>query len=674
MLDCMLPDGSRFRVDEAVFHGAPGEPQVLRIGLGLEVPAVVAWSDDEDMLDAVARIAHIGGWEFDPRTSRVRWTSETFRILDLTPDNPPLLKHAFDFFVPDDRTRIEVAIRRAIEHGDPFELELQVVTVRGRSMYTRCHCMPVIVDGTTVKLVGTIQEITSQKRTENALKESEVRYRELFENNSAVKLVIDPKTGQIVEANPAAAAFYGYSVNEMLKLQIHDINLAEEALVQGKMEQSRSGESSEFEFRHRLASGEIKDVQVYTGNVTVAGRTLIHSVVVDISERKRAEEKLQRVQQLESLGTLAGGIAHDFNNVLTAIFGNISLAAESVAPNHSAHEFLKSAEHALNRAVGLSHQLLTFSKGGTPTRENVGLQELLSEIVLFDLTGSNIRPVFEFDDDLENVHVDPNQLQQVFSNLALNADQAMPDGGSLHVSACNTQLAEDELAGMDAGNYVMVTFRDEGIGIPPENIHRVFEPYYSSKPTGNGLGLATCYSIIRKHQGSIDLVSQPGHGTTFTILLPAVSMEACQAQEQPRADLPRFSESRHWRVLIMDDDDAILRVLSRMLEKFVTGVVTCRRTEEAVAIYREEQQNRRPFDLTILDLTIPGEPGGKVAVQEILEIDPFAVIACSSGYTDDRVMADYREFGFKAAMAKPYTLDVVRRLIKSLEAQQSEAR
>ncbi len=673
-IDGLLSDGRRFRVDEAALHGSPGEEPTLEIRLGPQIPARMGGSDDQDRLNPVAETAGIGGWELARQASTVRWTTETFRIHQLTPREPLLLKDTFECYVPEDRSRLEAALRRAFEYGAPYDLGLELVTAHGPPRHVRCHCIPVIVDGATVKLLGTFREITSQKREEDALKESEVKYRELFENNSAAKLVISPETGQIVEANPAAAAFYGYSLSELLSLRIHDINIADNAFVQDELKKSQSGANTEFEFRHRLASGEVKDVMAYTGPVTVAGQSFTHSVVVDISERKRAEQKLLRIQQLESLGTLAGGIAHDFNNVLTAIFGNISLAADTMTSNHPAHQFLTNAERALDRAAGLSQQLLTFSKGGTPTRENVGLEALLSEVVRFDLAGSNVRPVFDFDEGLQDVLVDPNQLQQVFSNLTVNANQAMPNGGTVHIGARNKTLTDHELPRMRAGQYVVVTFRDEGVGIPAEEMHRIFEPYYTTKPAGNGLGLATCHSIIQKHQGSIELASQPGRGTTFTILLPASTRADPQEQQQRNAGVLCEPESRRWRVLIMDDDVAILDVLTGILGKLVAEVVTCQNADEAAEIYGEEQQNGRRFALTILDLTIPGGRGGKVAAEEILKLDPGAVLVCSSGYTDERVMAEYRDYGFKGTIAKPYTLGAVRQAIESLQTPRARER
>lgn len=621
----------------------------------------VQYSEDRRLLEATARMAQVGGWELDRDSGRVRWTAQTFHIHELEPGDSLRLEEALSFYVPEDRDILKAAIKCAVDHGRPFDLELRLVTAKGNIRYTKSLCRPVVTDGRTVKLQGTFQDITEQKNTEVALSESESRYRDIFENNSAIKLLIDPVTERIVEANTAAVDFYGYSPKEIRQLKISDINIADGQDVREKLHAAREEEVSELEFQHRLASGEIRDVKVHTGTVRINQQVLVHSIIFDITERKRAQESLLRMQQLESLGTLAGGIAHDFNNVLTVIFGNLSIVRDTMDAQHPAMRFLSNAEHAITRATGLSKQLLTFAKGGAPVCENVSLVQLITDIVCFDLTGSNVCPVFSFSQDLWDVHVDRAQLEQVFSNLTLNADHAMSNGGSIYVAARNAVLSANDIPGMDAGRYVVVTFRDEGTGIRSPDLPRIFEPYYSTKTGGSGLGLATSYSIVKKHNGHIDAVSEFGVGTTFTVLLPAAAKGNVSDEEMlDSAD----SISVHTRrILVLDDEKMILDVISRMLSMLGAKVDTCQQTRQAVAAYREAFENGNCYDLVILDLTIPGGPGGKEAVRHILSIDPKANVVCSSGYTDDHVMAEFRQYGFKGAIAKPYTSADLRRVV-----------
>ncbi|MEZ6129528.1 MAG: PAS domain-containing protein [Planctomycetaceae bacterium] len=749
--------------------------------------------DTDDLLQVAAQMAQVGGWELDPETSVIRWTEQTYRIHEISPDTVPPLEDAINFYHPEDRPRLIRALRDSMELGIPYDVELRFITSKGNPRYVRTMCRPVVVNGRTVKLQGTLQDITDQKaaekalayerrrlldvlrgtnagtwewnvqtgtmlfddrwaamlgytleqlasstietwrdlchpddrqksaeildqcfrreldyyeletrrrhangdwvwvldrgristwgsdgqpllmsglqlditqrrQTQAALLESEARYRDIFENNTAIKLVIHPSDGRIVEANSAACEFYGYTLDEMMALSITNITIESPNDVRQRMRRVSESELLDFEVQHRLASGELRDVHVYSGPVKTNQEVLLHSIIFDITERKRAEEALLRMQQLESLGTLAGGIAHDFNNVLTGVFGNVSLARLALSPDHPAMRFLEKADQSITRAAGLSTQLLTFAKGGAPVKEHVDLVKLITDVVCFDLSGSNVRPVFEFPDDLKPVYVDKGQLQQVFSNLALNADQAMPDGGNLYVSATNIDVPSSAVADLEPGSYVSVTLRDEGCGIAESDLPRVFEPYFSTKATGHGLGLATSYSIIQRHRGHIRVSSTKDQGTTFTVVLP-VSTTGVGSHAVTGVDPAAETQPRR-RILVMDDDDAVLDVVSAMLSSIGMDVQTCVNTAEALAAYQDALLTGRKFDLVLLDLTIPGGPGGREAVKRILELDSSAKVLCSSGYTDDRVMADFAEFGFLGTIPKPYSIADLRTAVE----------
>ncbi len=403
---------------------------------------------------------------------------------------------------------------------------------------------------------GTCVDITERKCTEAVLLESEGRYRDVFENNTAVKLLIDPKTGQIVEANSAAGDFYGYARDKLKKLRIWDISASGEHWVKKRLDEATQVETRQFECQHRLASGEIRDVHLHTGPVSVDGRLLLHSIVVDITERKRGERAIEQMHRLERFGTLAGGIAHDFNNVLTGVFGHVSPARLALENDLHVHKFLEEAEKSIHRATRLSTQLLTFAKGGTPVKENVNLKELITSVTCFDVTGSNIKPNFYFQQPLHDVYADQGQLQQLISNLTFNAAQVMQDGGIIFISAQNIVISRHDFRCLTEGDYVVVTVRDNGPGIREADIKRVFEPYFSTKNTGHGLGLATCYSIIQKHKGHVEVSSQPNSGATFTILRPAspnsVAPRASRSVESSLQPLNLTGK----RVLVMDDQQA----------------------------------------------------------------------------------------------------------------------
>jgi len=375
--------------------------------------------------------------------------------------------------------------------------------------------------------VVVVRDITERKRAEKVIRESEARYRSLFEENIAVMLLINPETGRIVDANPAACHFYGYS-KDILKLKmIDDINILSREQILRDMERARNRECRHFYFLNRLASGEVRDVEAYIGPIEIDGEQLLYFLIHDITDRKRMEEELVKAQKLESVGILAGGIAHDFNNLLAAILGNVSLAKLNLPADDPAYDKMNQAEKSCLQAKELTSRLITFSKGGGPLRKKVMIAPFLRDAAAFFLSGSNVRCEFEFSDFLWPLEIDMGQMQQVVRHLIVNAQEAMPEGGTILIRVDNVNLESEEVPTLKKGPYVRISFNDHGGGIPREYQAKVFDPYFTTKPMGNikgaGLGLAICYSIVKKHEGYLSLSSKLGVGTTFTIYLPASS-------------------------------------------------------------------------------------------------------------------------------------------------------
>lgn len=377
--------------------------------------------------------------------------------------------------------------------------------------------------------------------------------------------------------------------------------------------------------------------------------------VEDVTVRKRMEDDLLKIQKLESIGTLAGGIAHDFNNILMGLFGNLTLAKNELAPDHPAMEHLIDAQKSMSRATRLTQQLLIFAKGGNPVREGVSIETLVEEVVRFDLSGSNVKPVFEIDPELWLVEVDKGQIQQVFSNLTINATQAMPEGGHLYVTMTNARVAEGEVLDLAAGKYVKVIVRDEGEGINEQFLGMIFDPYFTTRRLGRGLGLATSYSIMKKHGGCITVESAPGAGAAFILYLPVVRSNSILDGMLRVGEV--VDGGGKLRVLVVDDEEMICKVTGRFLEKAGFLVTTASDGREAVACYRRACEQGIPFSVVIMDLTIPGGMGGKEAVKKILELDAGAKVIVSSGYAEDPVMANYATYGFCGIAAKPYSRD-----------------
>ena len=387
----------------------------------------------------------------------------------------------------------------------------------------------------------------------------------------------------------------------------------------------------------------------------------------DMTEKLKAEAELFKAHKLESIGVLAGGIAHDFNNYLTAILGNIALARLLAGPDEKIHELLSSAEIASNTAKGLTHQLLTFAKGGAPVRKPASLGRILIDSAGFVLRGSNVKYKCAIPEDLYKVEVDIGQMTQVFNNLVLNAAQAMPGGGLITITASNTAGESfDMLPGLGQ-HYVMITIEDRGAGIPPDALARIFDPYFTTKDQGSGLGLAVVYSIIRNHRGEIRVSSRLGVGTTFTLLLPAYD----SAQDHAALTHEEGTHQGSGRVLVMDDEKIIRDVLTGMLKVLGYEAVSCSDGEQAVRLYREAMESNRRFDAVITDITVPGGMGGKETIARLLEMDPRVRAIVSSGYSNDPVMARCHEYGFKATLAKPYNVADIGAVLKQVLADQA---
>ncbi|MDO9307491.1 MAG: ATP-binding protein [Deltaproteobacteria bacterium] len=375
----------------------------------------------------------------------------------------------------------------------------------------------------------------------------------------------------------------------------------------------------------------------------------------DISERLRIEKDRIRVRQLDSLGILAGGIAHDFNNLLQCVFGYVSLAKLDLDQTSSAFTMLGKAEQSMKQATSLTQQLLTYAKGGKPVKKIIHLQPIIQNAVVFSLSGSNVD--FETNyGDLWCVDGDEGQLGQVIQNIVINAVQAMPQGGRIRITALN-HPPESQPNGK---RTVSISIADTGAGIPKAHLSKIFDPYFTTKKAGNGLGLATAYSIIKNHGGTLAVESRPGSGSTFTITLPAVE---CVAQQPEQEYLPRGFSGKA-RILVMDDEEVIRTVALDMLNSLGHDVETAPHGEAALVQYRKALEDGAPFDLVILDLTVKGGMGGAETLTKLKQIDPGVKAVVSSGYSDDETIASHLELGFIASLAKPYTAAELENIIR----------
>lgn len=389
-----------------------------------------------------------------------------------------------------------------------------------------------------------------------------------------------------------------------------------------------------------------------------------------VTERKRMEEENERfqtqihhAQRMESIGVLAGGIAHDFNNLMTGILGNISMVKMDLKPEDMAYKRLKKAETASMRAKDLTQQLRTFSKGGEPIKETVHIDELIKDSTNFALSGSKVKPVFFIREDIWSVNIDKGQISQVIHNLVINANEAMKEGGSIKIYAENLTLGAENLYFLKEGKYIRISIVDQGMGIPEKHLSKIFDPYFTTKNDGSGLGLATCYSIIKKHDGLISVESKPEIETTFYIYLPA-----CPGKTLKKKGDEELLDYGRGNILIMDDEEDVREVLSNMLIILGYDVVSSKDGIEAIKLFEKARESGQPFDAAILDLIVQGSMGGEKAIKKMLEIYPDIKAIVSSGYSGDKVISDFKKSGFISVLTKPYTIhDLSRVMSKALK-------
>jgi two-component system cell cycle sensor histidine kinase/response regulator CckA len=505
------------------------------------------------------------------------------------------------------------------------------------------------------------QQLMLIKSVNRDLEQSEARYKTLFMESADGILIAEVASKKFRYANPTICSMLGYTETELLGMSVEDIHPKTDlpVILQNFHKQS----TGEIYHTHHIPcvtkSGSVIFMDISAKSTTVDGVVCNIGVFRDVTERKKIIEELNKAQKLESLGILAGGIAHDFNNLLNGIFGYLDLIKESAGQDYDIADYCEKALSAYYRAKDLTRQLLTFSKGGLPNKTTIDIERVTKEAMLISLSGSPIHTEYEFKKELWKIEADEGQISQVVSNLAINARQAMSGGGTVTVSAENLILDEKSKLPLKPGPYVKVLFSDQGGGIPDELYHKIFDPFFTTKQEGTGLGLATVYSIIKKHEGYIDVASALGKGTTFIIYLPAITGEANISREKVIS-----TEKGSGRVLVMDDEDLVLEFVKVGLVKLGYAVTTAREGREALKLYAEAQESGNPFGAVILDLTIPAGMGGEKALQELRKVDPEIRAIVSSGYADNEIMSRYREYGFQAAVSKPYRINELSGVLK----------
>jgi two-component system, cell cycle sensor histidine kinase and response regulator CckA len=493
-----------------------------------------------------------------------------------------------------------------------------------------------------------IRELTERNQARAALLESARTMTNILEKTTDGFFAVDSEW-KLIYVNAAAEAIFGRKRDELIGGVLWERFPELVGSVFQENYEKAMAEKVAIEFEASDSSGKTwYDVHAYrsNGGVSVFFR--------DISERKKSETERLTTSKLESLGTLAGGIAHDLNNILTVISGNIGLAQiEAPVDSGSLLGFLSKAGQAAQHAAHLSSQLLTFSKGGAPLKKVVSMGELLEHSAEFSLYGSNLRADFDIAVDLWKAEVDAGQIEQVVNALMLNAREAMPHGGTVRVRARNMVFEENTGAPLPAGRYLKVTISDRGPGIPEELRTKIFDPYFTTKPTGTGLGLAISFSVVRKHGGLLVLENSSAEGAVFAFYLRA-SEGAAKAGPEPRTASRPFHYN-HQRILVMDDEEAIRELTSQLLSTLGYEVTAVPDGLEAVRLYERALRKGEHFQAVILDATVRGGMGGVATIERLRSMDPKVNAIICSGYSDEAALSEFLAYGFRGALPKPFT-------------------
>ncbi len=598
-------------------------------------------------LDRKNRILYLNRWWDQPISVPPEWyLGKTFGDLGVTPKIVELFSEK---------------IRLVLQSKTPTSLEISHPTAFGMKVF-EVRFFPEPAKGREIATVLFLcRDMTAMRTAESALIESDAKFRQLAETVDSVFWIWDMELQRMIYVSPAYERLWGGDIPKLMENPFDWLTVVlpeDRGKVESLFLNRMDGNTHEVEYRILRKGKEVRWIhnQTFPMENSSGNMPRIIGLAQDVTERKKWEEERIRNAKLESLGMLAGGLAHDFNNYLAAILGQLSLAKFGMSSAHPLYHRLTEAEQASLRAQDIAKQLLTFSKGGTPVKKTVSLNEMLEEQVRLGLAGSKIKPIFHISEDLWQASVDLGQISQVIHNLVINARQAMPNGGNCVIHAYNFQgdaLERFHLSstGPHPDHWVYISIGDEGVGISPANLKKIFDPYFTTKPSGSGLGLAMSYSIIRSHGGMLYGESELGVGSTFSLVLPAVLTK----EVQPRVSTVPFKRGQG-KILIMDDEAQIRRILGEMVQACGYDCKAVSDGDEAIRVFREAQESGESFSAVILDLTIPGGLGGKEVINSLLTLDPSVRAIVISGYSNDPVLANYQEYGFRGRVAKPFNL------------------
>lgn len=633
------------------------------------------WKRTEALLNATQRLSKVGGWEWDPKSEKMFWSDEVYRIHDFDtdqfdPDSEDLIAKSVNCYHPEDRGILLDAFQKCARDGTPYDLEFPFTTHK-REAWIRTTAKAVFEKGEVLRVIGNIMDITNWKLTEEALRESEGFIRAIMDNLPIGVAVnsVDPEVN-FNYINNNFIKFYRTTKEKLIDADAFWEAAYEDPEFREKMrkrvlDDCASGDPSRMIWEDVPIDRKGEETSYITAmNIPVPGKNLMISTVWDVTVRKRMEEEkkkleaqLRHAQKMEAVGTLAGGISHDFNNLLQAINGYTQILLLDKNPDSPEYASLEAIQTAGERAADLVQQLLLFSRKAEAERKPSDLNHVVEQSgrLLERIIPKMIDIEFRLDSHLEPISADPVQMEQIILNLGQNATDAMPEGGRLCIETENIVLDEDFtqiIIGIEPGHYILLSVSDTGHGMTSDTVEHIFEPFFTTKEIGKGtgLGLASVYGIVKSHGGHITCYSEIGQGTVFRIYLPAIDrVEETPALKTEEESIPGGTE----RILLVDDEESIRDFASRVFLKYGYAVSTASSGEEALEIYAVAPNG---IDLVILDIGMPGM-GGHKCLRELIKINPTIKVVITSGYSVDGQMKETLEAGARSFVPKPYQLN-----------------
>ncbi len=597
-------------------------------------------TQSETFLNATGQIAKVGGWEIDGETKKVFWTKEIYNITETPNDYDPssLGKEAIVFFSSEDQLRLEKAIQRAFEHSEPYNMEFHITTAKGNKKWVQAICEPMVVNGKVVKLGGIFQDITERKQAEEALKESEDRFKQLFEYAPDSYYLIDLE-GNFIDGNRAAEDLTGYQREELIGKNFIETGLLSAEQIPKSVEllkQNVKGKTTgPEEYTLKRKDGVEVIVEIKTLPTKIGDKDIVLGIARDITEQKRLEAKFQQVQKMESIATLAGGIAHEFNNALTGVVGNIQLLEMDFADNKTVTEYTEAMKTSSHRMANLTSQLLAYARGGRYQAKTMSMSNFVEDTL--SIIKSNIDPSIRLETDLPrdvfSVKADPAQMQMVLSAVVINAAEAIEGDGRIRIIANNEEIDSEFTKNhpeLTPGNYVSLTVEDDGKGMDEETVNKIFDPFYTTKFMGRGLGMAAVYGIIRNHDGWITVDYELNNGTIIRIYLPAIEAEKDVKKKsivESMTEMPKGEGT----ILIIEDEETVMNVIRAVLERLGYRMLEAKTGREAVEIAEIFDGD---IDLALLDIKLPDIIGDKV-YPLIMKARPNLKVLVCSGYSID---------------------------------------